>query len=247
MVPEQDNDNNVFRFGRENLPSNDLSKKEIKEYYDRFYGRTEFEHSDEKITRRFLRTLLKKARVLSHAAILDVGCATGFYAEQLRKMGYRTIGLDISQVGILKGQSKYLSLPLLVGDAAVLPFRGASFDVLFMSGCSLTNTRDMQAINEYFLYLMNYIKDDGVVIFISGSNFSGEIAPHSEWIHHSYDEILKFVDRKIVGVEGPYITALKFVSLFGKISLGKTFSSVIRMIPGRRSWSVVYFIRKKSR
>lgn len=185
---EQDNDNNVFRFGRENLPSNYLSKKELKEYYDRFYRRTEFKYYDEKITRRFLRTLLKKADVPSNTAILDVGCATGFYVEQFRSMGYKAVGLDISRVGILKGQSKYPSLPLLVGDAAVLLFRRASFDVIFISGCSLTNTYDMQALKEYFLYLTEYTKHNGVVIFISGSNFTGEVVPHSEWIHHRYNE-----------------------------------------------------------
>lgn len=237
---DSENDDNVFRFGRENLPSNYFSKNELKEYYDRFYRRTDFEYYDEKKTRRFLRALLKKAHVSPNTVILDVGCATGFYAEQFRIMGYKTVGLDISQIGISKGQSQYPSLPLLVGDAAVLPFRPASFDVLFISGCSLTNTHDIQAIQKYFLYLMNYINEDGVVIFISGSNFTGEAAPHSECIHHRYNEIMEFVDRTTVQAEGPYITTLRFVSLLGKISLAKMFSSMIKMLPGKRRWSIVY-------
>ncbi|MGO9482249.1 MAG: hypothetical protein ACLP05_10790 [Candidatus Kryptoniota bacterium] len=52
---EYGGDRNVFRFERENSSSNSLLKGEIKDYYHRFYGRTDLKCYGDKIARRFLR------------------------------------------------------------------------------------------------------------------------------------------------------------------------------------------------
>lgn len=242
---EETDDNEVFRYGRENLPSNNVSKEEIRQYYDIFYAEAEFDHYDEQISRSFLKALFKKALVPPGAAVLDVGCATGFYTEQFRRMGYAAVGLDISRVGILKGKSKYPSLQLLVGDAAGMPFKPASFDVLFMSGCSLANTGDLRSIQKFLERLTEYVTDKGVLIFVGGSNLTGQVSVHSEWIYHRYSEILNFVDPKAVEVEGPYITAARIASMLGSLSLTKTFSMFVRLLHGTKTWSVIYFLRRK--
>jgi len=243
--PETNDDDAVFRFGRENLPSNVLAKRELKEYYDRFYGKSEFKYYDERTARRFLHTLLKKAQVPPCATILDVGCGTGFYSEQLRIMGFRPFGLDISHVGLQKGRLQYPSLPLTVGDASIMPFKAGSFDAVFISGCSLTNTRDLLSIQDYITGLTEYAKDNGAVVFVGGSNFTGGTAENSEWISHRYEEILQFVNREKVDVGGPYVTNFRLLSKFGNLVLNKSFSSVARRLPGDRRWSLVYYIRKK--
>lgn len=244
MEPDRGKDV-TYLFGRENLPFNPLAKRGIREYYDRFYQRSEFNYYSVGITRRFLRAVLRKAGIRQHASILDVGCATGFYTEQFRSLGHNSVGLDISSVGVMKGRSKYPAVSFTVGDAANLPCKPGSFDAIFMFGCSLTNTRDMRSIRKFLSSLADYIRDDGAVIFVGGSNFSGRQSKRSEWIHHRYEEILEFVDRSIVDADGPYITSLRLVSLVGRMSLTQFFSSFILSLPIKKEWGVVYFIRKK--
>jgi SAM-dependent methyltransferase len=239
-------DDIVFKWGREKLPSNSVAKRGIREYYDRFYAKADFEYYTEQITGKFLRAILRKAGVREHSFILDVGCATGFYTEQFRLMGHSAVGLDISRVGIMKGHVKYPDLPLLVADAALMPFKPSSFDVLFMLGCSLTNTYDLRAIQEYVSYLTNYLKRNGVLIFMGGSNFLGGTSPSSEWIYHRYDEIMRFVDRDKVDASVPYVTFFKLTSTFGKFSLNKSLSFALRALPLKKPRNIIYFIRKKN-
>lgn len=245
MASGCDNDDITYKHGRENLPTNPLAKKDIREYYDRFYERTEFKHFNQAVTRRFLLTLVRKAGVRPPASVLDVGCATGFYTEQFRSLGFRATGLDISSIGILKGRKKYPLIPLVVGDAAALPFRRSSFDLLFMYGCSLTNTFDEKAIQDFLVYLTEFVKDTGTVIYIGGSDFSGELPQQSEWIRHSYDQILGYIDRARVDAGKPYITFIRLMAAIGALSLNAPVSSLLRLMPGRKLRYVIYFIKKK--
>lgn len=99
---ERKQDTKVFRFGDSNLQDDSLTKKSLKEYYDNFYAGSEFAYYDELTTKRFLRTFLRKCRIPIGASILDVGCATGFYTEQIRELGFRCVGIDLSSAGILE-------------------------------------------------------------------------------------------------------------------------------------------------
>ena len=247
MAVGKTEDDITYKYGRENLRDNPVAKKGIQEYYDRFYAKSDFNYYKENITNRFLKTILKKGHVQKGATILDVGCATGFYTRQFGILGYKAVGVDISSVGIFKGHIKYPSAVLLVGDASVLPLKNSSFDVLFMYGCSLTNTDDLDAIRSFITYLTGFISDDGVLIFIGGSNFSGTTSYPSEWISHSYNDIKKFIDVSEACFEGPYITFLKPLSFVGAISLNKLFSTLCRIFPTRKSRTIIYYIRKKAR
>ncbi len=238
-------DENVYQSDDSDLSSNEITKKRLRKYYDLFYENSEFEYYDEVTTRKFLKALMKKAGVSPPMSILDVGCATGFYTEQLRKIGLGAVGIDLSPVGVSKGHEKYPEVSLAAGDAAAMPFKPKTFNAIFMFGCSLTNTRDLNAIKAYHTYLTEYLRLGGVVISIGGSDFSGRKAATSEWIYHSYGEILRFVDRDEVVAEGPFITNFKLLSVVGRIGLSRFLSDVFRRLHVKRRWAVVYFIRKK--
>ncbi|HEY9166247.1 MAG TPA: class I SAM-dependent methyltransferase [Candidatus Kryptonia bacterium] len=156
----QERDDKVYRFGDDNLLSNVITKNELRDCYDRFHEKSEFVYYHNKTTRKFLTVLLRKARVRAGSSVLDVGCAVGFYTEQMRRLGFQSVGLDISRVGILRGREKYPASLFFVGDAADMPINDRSFDAIFMLGCSLTNTRDIQAIQIYLNRLMKFVRDD---------------------------------------------------------------------------------------
>ncbi len=243
MKSEQDD--KVYGSGTENLPTNPVTKERLRAYYDRFFENSEFGHYHEGATRRILRSLLKKTGSTERKTVLDLGCATGFYTDQFRHLRISAVGIDISRVAISRAEEKYPCIPFLVGDAARLPFKPASFDILFMSGCSLTNTRDFPAIQLFFTSLTEYISGEGALIFLGASDFSGDEAPTNEWIYHTYDEIKRFVDREGVRVRGPYVTHLRLLSIVGRAGLNSFASLIFRRFPGRRRWSVVYIIEKK--
>lgn len=243
----KDVDDRVYGSGTENLPSNVVTKERLRDYYDRFYEHQEFTHYRESATRKILRTLLKKTGAQENGKVLDVGCATGFYTEQLHQLGMTSIGVDISRVGISRGKASYPHLSFAVADAFRLPFAASSFDVLFMSGCSLTNTRDFGSIQSFFQGLTRYLTDNGSLIVMGASDFSGEQSPSNEWIYHTYAEILKYVDKSRMRVRGPYVTHLRLLSEFGSLALNRAASFFFRRLPGKRRWSVIYFIGKKGR
>lgn len=221
------------------------SNRELKEYYDKFYRESEFQYYDVKTTQRFLDAVLGKCRVTTGSRILDIGCGTGFYTELLHGAGYDSMGIDISRVGLLKGRETHLELQLVAGDASSMPFIRGSFDVLFMNGCSLANTHDIDSIQLNTSYLTRYCKDHGVLIFLGQSDCSGKSGPNASWIYHSFDEILRFVNRAEIDVDGPYFTNTKLVTILGKFALSRFFSPLAKSRLGNLKWTFVYYIRRK--
>src|SRR5688500_8975354 len=63
-------------------------------------------------------------RVSNPMAALDAGCGTGFYAERLAGLGYKTTGLDVSENMLAIAKSRVtLETSLVQGDITALPFR----------------------------------------------------------------------------------------------------------------------------
>lgn len=221
------------------------SIRKLKECYDKFYQNSEFQYYDVETTRKFLNGILGKGCIKTGARILDIGCGTGFYTELLQASGYNAMGIDVSRVGLLKGRKRHPDLQLITGDASSMPFIHSSFDALFMNGCSLANTRDMNALQSYVSYLTGYLKDNGVLVFLGRSDFSGETSPNAGWIYHSFDEILRFVNREEVDVDGPCFTNMKLVTILGKLALNGFSSLSVRSRFGNLKWTFIYYVRRK--
>lgn len=64
--------------------------------------------------------------------ILDVGCASGWFLDQISKEfpKAKCVGIDIYKNAIVYGRKKYKHLNLVYGDGHRLPFKSNSFDVV---------------------------------------------------------------------------------------------------------------------
>jgi SAM-dependent methyltransferase len=67
-----------------------------------------------------------------HGAVLDVGCGSGQYLDLMRALGWRTVGVDISE-GAVSAARDGLGLDARAGDLAGIGFPSNTFDAVSMS------------------------------------------------------------------------------------------------------------------
>lgn len=75
--------------------------------------------------------LVELLHVGGDSVILDIGCGTGNYADALQRIAKSVIGVDSSTGMIEQAQAKFPELPLICGDATILPFSSEAFDGAF--------------------------------------------------------------------------------------------------------------------
>src|SRR5437667_11312124 len=66
---------------------------------------------------------------LTNPEILDFGCGTGWFTEQLSHVG-RATGLDLSAAPITYATATYPHVPFLAAPRSELPYRVEQFDVV---------------------------------------------------------------------------------------------------------------------
>jgi SAM-dependent methyltransferase len=74
------------------------------------------------------RAILRVAGRIDGLRVLDVGCGTGRMTQVLASRGARVAGLDLD-AAMLTVAARRTAGPLILGDAAALPFSAASFDL----------------------------------------------------------------------------------------------------------------------
>ena len=65
--------------------------------------------------------------LMSGALVLDLGCGNGKHLAAMEARGWRVVGLDAALEAVLICKS---TENLVVGEASLLPFRGATFDAV---------------------------------------------------------------------------------------------------------------------
>jgi SAM-dependent methyltransferase len=141
----------------------------------------------------WLRKLGLKGRALK---VLDVGCATGYYSEAFRLLGFHVTGLDYAEVAINRAKKKFPKC-VFVQMNGFEPEFAEKFDVIFCRGFSGANTHDLnfmaQWVNRYFAYL----NTGGFFVLSFSSNFSG-LENNGETVNLTWDEINK-LNNLVVG------------------------------------------------
>ncbi|MCS7198611.1 MAG: class I SAM-dependent methyltransferase [Candidatus Bipolaricaulota bacterium] len=101
-------------------------RKEIVETYESWYQGPEGERMD-RLEKATLRALLEPMQPKS---LLEVGSGTAHFTRWFAsELGLKTVGVDLSSLMLTEAR-KYWDGPLVQADAAALPFRDRSFDVV---------------------------------------------------------------------------------------------------------------------
>ena len=120
------------------------------------------------------------------SSILDAGCGQGFFSYLLDKCGMKVYGLDISESGIRAAKNNYRSsnVEFIVGDIQTIPFISKEFDCVFIRSCSFYNTDDFSLKNHITDYLLSFVRDGGIFIFLYNTNL-GLFKKSTSWRFHT--------------------------------------------------------------
>ena len=88
--------------------------------------------ADEQNIRRTARRRLKRLRrYVASGRLLDVGCATGFFLDEARSLGWKVEGVDISAFGVKYARERF-SLEVHHGELIDLPLPEDTMDLVTM-------------------------------------------------------------------------------------------------------------------
>lgn len=129
--------------------------------------------------------------------ILDLGCGTGYFSQQLKTMFPKAmiIGIDLA-FGMVKYARDYRSntneILYSCADAENLPFADQSFDIIF-SNCCITSANHLSDLSSE---LQRILRVDGLLLFTTlGPNTLQEFALEDDWLDmHNIGDI--FVQAK---------------------------------------------------
>ncbi len=143
--------------------------------------------------------------------VLDVGCATGYYTESFRLFGYKSTGLDYSEVAVEQAKKNF-PICTFIQMNGFEPAFNQKFDVIFCRGFSGANTHDLNFIATWINKYMALLSDEGFFVFAYSSDFSGK-EREGEIVNLSKPELQSLITL----IKGKH-RATRFFYYFGLIS-----------------------------
>jgi len=104
------------------------------------------------------------ARDARPAVALDLACGTGQVGAELRRRGYRVVGVDLS-AGMVRTAHRLGRLPAAVQDAAQLGLRAGAFDLVVCLYDSLNYILEPERLGAAFAGVRHCLRPGGYFIF----------------------------------------------------------------------------------
>lgn len=108
--------------------------------------------------------------------VLDLGCGEGTHTEALRLRGIRSLGIDISSVGIRRAQETFPESSFICADAAEMLIN--NLDGIFCRGMSWFHY-ELNGVNRYGIDVpyetkrfFSWLKEGGVFVLQISTDFS---------------------------------------------------------------------------
>jgi SAM-dependent methyltransferase len=163
--------------------------KELVKEYDSAYKQPHFFNHQASVELPLITALAKKAKLCKGASVLDAGCGQGFYSWLFAKLGFESVGVDLSSEGIHSARQAYGSsgARFEVGDLRSLPYAN-TFDCVFARGLSIYNSENFETDRQITEKFLGYLKPRGVFIFVYYSILGGG-QKGASWIHHSLHSV----------------------------------------------------------
>jgi SAM-dependent methyltransferase len=135
--------------------------------------------------REIVLSLLPPASVAPGRFVLDVGCGTGYTLSWLKaRYAVRPMGIDISANGLMFSRQRHQK-DLVQGDAAALPFKSESFELIM----SLDVVSQMEGAESRASALQEFLR-----VLKPGGRLVIRV-PAFEWLRSSHDEQIRITHR----------------------------------------------------
>jgi len=112
---------------------------------------------------------------------LDYGCGAGRSTRFLKRLGFETVGADVSPDMLDQARSQDRSGEYHLITSGKLPFEDSSFDLVFSSFVFLEVSR-IQEIEAILTEMKRVLRKDGIIVFVTSS----VEAPTGSWVSLSY-------------------------------------------------------------
>jgi ubiquinone/menaquinone biosynthesis C-methylase UbiE len=179
---------------REELDFKRYNRDATKKKYDEFYKKKDFIRFpiSEKY---FIKSLISRFNIKPGSKIMDIGCGTGKYTFLFTQFGMDCLGVDISKEGVKRARERSPRSKFMVGDVTNMNFIDNSFDVLYCSGLSLFNETDLSVLTPFTTYLLKFLKDDGLFIFIKTSKLTDKFSKNNSRLDYSIESFMSFFNN----------------------------------------------------
>jgi 2-polyprenyl-6-hydroxyphenyl methylase/3-demethylubiquinone-9 3-methyltransferase len=109
-----------------------------------------------------LTKILKKyAPDVNHSPILDLGCGNGSVTNQIRKLGYKVVGIDPSEDGIEIARKSYPEIEFIQGDSKTLNAFNGTQKLIY----SLEVIKHIYNPYEFMNSVHSALQSQGIAIF----------------------------------------------------------------------------------
>ena len=191
----------------------------------------------------FFGKLLKKFEI-PRKLTLDVGCGYGFFTNLLDQFGHKTYGVDLDK-GVIFTAAKNFPSSFLIGDSTKLPFPNNTFDVILCRGLSVFYREIHENSSNQRNHLLNLLKDDGFLVFITATNLSGQKTTIQ---NHKFKDVSSFFTKPDLETSSHFFFAQNFLfKIFGENSFNIIFTNLSILLAKitKRSGYIVCIVKKR--
>lgn len=173
-----------------------LSDVEITELYSEAYykswgvsGDSENESSKQMKIDTFKLRLAQIQKLVPRGKILDIGCATGFFLEAARDLGYEPFGIELSDYSSQLAKKKFGNESIFHGKLEDSPFQAKSFDVISMFDL----IEHVRVPSQTLGIAASLLKNEGIIVITTPDNSSlSNKLMGKKWTHYKKEHFYYF-------------------------------------------------------
>lgn len=194
-----------------------MDAENLRQTYNRYFSQEKnvWTSSDKKKTVKVARKTVQWIKQSGYTDVngkfLDVGCATGFYTEAFRTLGFQSTGLDYSEEAVKQATKNFPNCNFIQMNGFD-PKLSERYNLIFCRGFSGANTHDLDFIASWINKYINSLEPGGFFILGYSSDFSGK-EKEGETVNMSQQELEALVSK----VQATY-SGLHIFYYFGWIS-----------------------------
>lgn len=173
-----------------------LSDEEITLLYSEEYykswgisGTSENEVSKQMKIDTFLLRLKEIQKYVKKGKVLDVGCATGFFLEAAKKLGYEPFGIELSEYSSSLAKNKFGASVIFHGKLEDCDFSPETFDVITMFDL----IEHVRVPAETLALATRLLKPGGIIMITTPDNKSlSKKVMGKKWTHYKKEHFYYF-------------------------------------------------------